>query len=76
MLQSLLCVDFHVNGMIGYVAEAISTVITDVGVAVHVQFLLKAHGFHVSKVFSILAALVGLAPHMGLLSAFHILFSS
>ena len=35
----VLCVDFHVNGMIGCVAEAISTVITGVGVAVHVQFL-------------------------------------
>ena len=72
---SPLCVDFHVNGMIGCVAEAISTVITGVGVAVHVQFLVNAHGFHVGKVFSTLAALVGLSPHMGSLSAFQILFS-
>ena len=76
MLQFLLCVDFHVNGMIGCVAEAISTVITGVGVAVYVQFLVNAHGFHVGKVFSTLAALVGLAPHMGSLSAFQILFSA
>ena len=64
------------NGMIGCVAEAISTVITGIGVAVHLPFLVKAHGFHVSKVFSTLAALVGLAPHMSSLSAYQILFSS
>ena len=64
------------NGMIGCVAEASSTVYTGVGVAVHVQFLVNAHGLHVSKVFSTLAALVGLAPHMSSLSAYQICFSS
>ena len=75
MLQFLLGVDVHVNVTIGCVAEEISTVITGVGVAVYVQFLVNAHGFHVGKVFSTLAALVGLSPHMVSLSAFQILFS-